>query len=306
MSFSRKTITLALAGIVGAGFTGAALANDLQQGLTPNTPPQAYSAPSSSSTTSPSGLDGQGATADQANRATSSANAPADRLPANRGQAGDASANRGQAGDASSASGDASTGNASSNPNALYQGNEDAKAVTQEMSSRYNGSDLNASQGSGQSASPGTDPGTAQGADASASPDAGNLSQGHPPVEVYRRSTTIYLVPDQAGQSTRPGSPMESQSEQSSGAASSSQGAGEMGSSPGSTSTNERFHSLTGSGAGEAGATTGASSGLRNDTSGNASERSSNLNDRNGSNANASSQWSSPAPAESSGATGNP
>jgi hypothetical protein len=308
MNFTRKALTLALAGMVGAGLTGSVLADDaLQQGLTPNATPKAYaspdgassatgshaatssesrpsseSTPGSDSTMSSQGvtgsqatMGGQGATADQAQRATSSANAPADRLPANRGQAGESASKSG-------------------NPNALYEGNEDAKAVTKEMSGRYNGSDLNAA------------------------PDAGNLPQGHPPVEVYRRSTTLYVVPGQPGQSTTSGtaadarSSMDSQSRATSPSSTDaqsmdSQSTTSRSSTDGSRSTDQRFDALTGSGTSGTGAMSGSAGNPRNDASGSASERSSNLKDHStGSNANGSSRWSSPASAESSGTPGNP
>jgi hypothetical protein len=71
-------------------------------------------------------------------------------------------------------------------------------------------------------------------------------------------------------------------------------------------SADERFDALGVGGANDTGSGVGPAGAVRNDTSGNANERSSNLQDRStGSNANATSEWSSPASAEASASGGN-
>ena len=186
MSFQRNLLAAAMAtAFCAASATALAQSNGAQSGLTPNPAPDVYSSPDkaatgtnagSSASSAPDGTAAStsnssdtsinGATLDQQNRATSQSNAPADRIPANRGDSGDTNSVPG----AGASSGSSVDNSSAAHANSLYRGNEDARAATSGMT-----------HGSTSSSDDAT---------------AGSAQQGQP-VGVYRRETRILLAPVQ-------------------------------------------------------------------------------------------------------------
>ena len=257
MSFPRnalsKAMTLALAGMVGAGFTGAALAASTTSQDAGSTMSQdatgtmSQDATGPSSTYSPSATD-HGAS-DQANRATSPSNAPANRLPTSRGQTGDTSSAIGSQG----VTNDTSTPNGMSNPSDLTHG-VPANGTSNGMS---NPSDLThgvPSTGTSNGASSSSDlsSGAASSTGNNPAMDSGRGSNANAPVEVYRRQTTIYLVPDHPGSAATSGSTASSAAQPSSGTGSASP-----------TSADQRFDNLVHSDVQNPSSVIGPSGGLR-------------------------------------------
>jgi len=170
MTFTRRILVAALAAGLTAATSSAAFAHgtsgmssSASSGVMSTTPP-GYSSPGdATATTQPdqsstsSNETSQGATADHTDRATAPRNAPADRLPADRGSSGDTSSSAG--------------GSTSSTP------------------------------------------GNANDAAGSQTPDSATTGTTRQPVQVYRRDTTVMMIPAQpdnsGNEAGQPGNDME-------------------------------------------------------------------------------------------------